>query len=461
MRAIPARTSATSSSTRARRAMWSTLVLVGALAPLEATGRGAGAVTTALGSDRPTLPDRHPMADWLPLEGPLLSGQLVVTVEIEGHHVRAIVDTGSQVSIVSEPFARDLELTPDPESTAIVDAHGGRVDGKRARAETLLVGRRVFRDVSFLVLGEQHFRVLLGADVLHRLDLVIAPDEGLLGVFDASAAPIDDDAVVVPLSPMRTLLTVNARAKGKRAETQFPLLVDTGASLTAIPARVGIDAGLPADLSFSSTTLSMGGAQENRGRFVLDALVFDPPGHTIANVYANAGVIDRGQSFGLLGNDVLFRTRTTLSFQRAILALAPIARRPAARTAGPSGTQCDGACVQVELARRSPSGKAVEQTRSDRCLRARVSRAFSGRTLEMAVVGFSTKDAPLPGGIRVLTTVGPAGVDVCLPLPLGMARSWPDDARLSILYLRAEGVRWSCDPLETHCAVFTGPLSRR
>lgn len=460
MRARRGRSATLCSSTRVRRAGPLALTLAVLVAPLEGTGRTATPTTTALGSDRPTLPDRHPMADWLPLEGPLLSGQLVVTVEIEGHHVRAIVDTGSQVSIVSEPFARDLELTPDPQTTAIVDAHGGRVDGKRARASSLLVGRRVFRDVSFLVLGDQPFRVLLGADVLHRLDLVIAPDEGLLGVFDASAAPIDD-AVVIPLSPMRTLLTVTARAKGKKSDTQFPLLVDTGASLTAIPARVGMDAGLPADLSFSSTTLSMGGAQENRGRFVLDALVFDPPGHAVHNVYANAGVIDRGQTFGLLGNDVLFRTRTTLSFQRALLALAPIPRRPAARTAGPEGTVCDGACVQVELARRAPSGKAVEQSRSDRCLKTRVSRAYSGRTLEMAVVGFSKHDAPLPGGIRVLTTVGPAGVDVCLPLPLGMARSWPDDARLSILHLRAEAVRWSCDPLETHCAVFTGPLSRR
>jgi predicted aspartyl protease len=417
--------------------------------------------TTPLGSDSAASPARYPNADWLPLEGPLLSGQLVVTVEIDGKSVRAILDTGSMVSVISEPFMRELELVVEKTGSSVQDAHGEKVEGRRTSARLLQIGRRVFNDVSMLVFGEQPFRLLLGADVLHRLDLVVAADEGLLGVFDAGAAPVDDSAMIVPLTPMRTLFTVTGRANGRRGTATFPLLIDTGASLTAVPARSGMAAGLPADLSFSSMTVSMGGHQEMRGRFVLDPLVLEPTGVVIPRVFAHAGVIDGGGSFGLLGNDVLFRFRTTISFARQMLLFVPLARRPAHRPRGPDGVTCDDACVTVALRRQVPDGAAVENTRSDRCLSARVSRAFAGRTVEMAILGFTTDGTQLPGGIRVLTTVGPAGIDECLALPLGMAKTWPDDAALSIQHLRTEAVRWSCDPLATHCVQFTGPLPQR
>jgi predicted aspartyl protease len=417
--------------------------------------------TTPLGSDLSSLPAHHPIADWLPLEGPLLAGQLVVTVELDGRSVRAILDTGSQVSVISEPFMRELGLKTEKTTTSILDAHGDKVDGERTRAAVLLIGRRVFNDVPLLVFGEQPFRLLLGVDVLHRLDLVIAVDEGLLGVFDARAAPLEPAAAIVPLTPMRSLVTVTGRAKGRSGEATFPLLVDTGASLTAVPARSGMRAGLPADLSFSSTTHSMGGRQEMRGRFVLDPLVLDPGGFAVSRVYAHAGVIDKGESFGLLGNDVLFRYRTTISLARHTLALAPLERRPPHRLKGPHGVTCDTPCVEVALRRQVPSGKPAAGTRSDRCLATRVSRVFTGRTAEMAVVGFARDGTPLPGGIRVLTTVGPAGIDECFALPLGMAKTWPDDAELSLQHLRTEAVRWTCDPLATHCLQFTGPLPHR
>jgi predicted aspartyl protease len=425
---------------------------------------------SALGSDVSELPRLYPNGEWLPIEAPLLSMQLIVKVSVNGRTMPAILDTGAMGTTMSVPVAQRLGVlsadTPRGMPVRAVDAHGDVIMGEKVRLDELQLGARRFTGVQATVLGQAPDLFLVGADVLADVDLYIAADEGLVGLFPPGAAPRRHDDVIVPLQVGPRQLVVEATAPGRGGQpTTFEFLVDSGAWNSSVPTMVGVNAGLAADLAYTSTTVGVAGEQEARGRFVIDPLRLGPGQAPVGRVLALSSSIDRGEGFGLLGNDVLMRFHSVISFKEAQLRLRPLPRRPAERLAGPGGVRCgaDGRapCVAVKLA---PSTIApAPDDWPGVCLQVDVDAVYAGQTLELAITAEDDRAVSLfnGGAIRAYLSVDQNGAHHCFPLwpqleRLGLTK----DSPLTLRWVRTEGVRWPCDPMKTRCVSFTGPLAR-
>jgi hypothetical protein len=167
----------------------------------------------------------------------------------------AILDTGAMGTTMSQPVALRLGVlspdTPPGMPVRAVDAHGDVIFGEKSQIETLELGARRFTGVQVTVLGDAPDLFLIGADVLADVDLFIAADEGLVGIFPPGAAPRRSDDIVVRLQPGPRQLTVKAAAIGRNGRpTSFEFLVDSGAWNSSVPTLVGVNAGFPADLAY-------------------------------------------------------------------------------------------------------------------------------------------------------------------------------------------------------------------
>jgi hypothetical protein len=425
---------------------------------------------SSLGSDVSELPRLYPNGDWLPIEAPLLSMQLIVKVSVNGRSMPAILDTGAMGTTMSQPVALRLGVlspdTPPGMPVRAVDAHGDVIFGEKSQIETLELGARRFTGVQVTVLGDAPDLFLIGADVLADVDLFIAADEGLVGIFPPGAAPRRSDDIVVRLQPGPRQLTVKAAAIGRNGRpTSFEFLVDSGAWNSSVPTLVGVNAGFPADLAYASTTVGVAGEQEARGRFVLDPLRLGPHQTPVGRVLALSSTIDRGEGFGLLGNDVLMRFHSVISFRDAELRLRPLARRTSERFVGPGGVRCgaDGRapCVAVRLA-TSTMAPAPDDWPGV-CLQVDVDAAYVGQTVELAITAEDDKAISLfnGGAIRAYVSADKDGAHHCFPLWPQMQRlGLTKESRLTLRWVRTEGVRWPCDPMKTRCVSFTGPLAK-
>ena len=424
--------------------------------------------TTTLGSDDSDLPRLYPHGAWLPIEAPLFSMELLVRVVVNGRSVVATLDTGAQGTTMSQPVARRLGVvsdeTPHGMPVNAVDSHGDLVRGEKLVVDELAVGARTWKNVDVTVIGDAPDLFLVGADVLRDVDRVIAADEGLVGIFDAGAAPRRPGEITIALSPGDRQLTVTGTADGRR-RARFPLLVDTGAWNSSVPATTGINAGLPADLAYSSTTVGIAGEQEARGRFVLRPLLLGDRETPVGRVLAMSSTLSRGDGLGLLGNDVFFRFHTIVSFRDASLRFSPLPARGNVRLRGPGGEACgaDGKSPCVRVALLPTSSPTAPDDLPGTCLQVDVDGAYAGSTVEMAITAEEPGALSLfnGGAIRAFMSVDKSGAHHCFTLwraleRLGVSRDTP----LQLRWVRTEGVRWPCDPMKTRCITFTGPLTR-
>ena len=427
---------------------------------------------SALGSDVSDLPRRFPTAAWVPIESPLLSMQLLVRVGVNNRVAIATLDTGAMGTTMSVPVAARLGLlkedTPAGTPISAIDAHGDTILGERISLGELRIGSHRWADVDVTILGNAPDLFLVGAEVLQDVDLLIAADEGLLGLFEAGQGPlIGDDAHVVPLTTRdRQLLVVGQApaAGGKSAE--FSLLVDTGAWNTSVPALAGINAGLPADLAYNATTVGVAGEQLSRGRFVLDPLRLGPSRVPVGRVLALSSTLDAGAGLGLLGNDVLMRYRTLISWKRNELRFESLSQRATSRSRGPAGALCQQgdravACVSVQLV-PGPVSEAAADDLDNLCLQIDVDEVYAGKTVELAITADGGDQVSVfnGGAIRAFLSVDDQGVHHCFRLwrqleHLGLSAKTP----ISLRWVRTEGVYWPCDPMKTRCLSFTGPLA--
>jgi clan AA aspartic protease (TIGR02281 family) len=428
---------------------------------------------SAEGSDLSTLPQQFPKGEWVRIEAPLLSMHLVTKVKVRGRETRATIDTGAMSTVMSVPTATRLgvlgDFTPKGEKVRVYDAHGSVLEGERLQLGELQIGEHKWLDARVMVIGNQPELFLVGADLLRDVDLFVAADEGLLGIFEAGQAPRETSDVVIPLEKKERQLRVAARAPGASGEVPFSLIVDTGASGTTVPSLVGINGGLPADISYNSRTLAVGGEQENRGRFVLNPLSLGPKNAPVGRVLAMASAMQSGEGLGLLGNDVMMRQHSVLSFARGELRLRRPLPRPATRKLGPGGKTCvdekkrEVECIRVAL--RSPGENLTmpDDALTTACLEVKVGRAYAGRTLELAVTALGDEGEHLfnGGAVRAFLTIGPDGEDGCFTLWKQLGRlGLEPHSKLSLRWVRTEGIIWPCDPMKTHCLSFTGPLAR-
>ncbi|MBM4279495.1 MAG: hypothetical protein FJ137_01605 [Deltaproteobacteria bacterium] len=429
---------------------------------------GAPVATSALGSDQSALPRLYPDGDWLPIEAPLLSMELLVRVVVNGRAMTATLDTGAQATTLSEPVAEALGIrSPDEprgRPAQAIDAHGDLVRGERIVIGELAVGQRTWRDVDVTVIGRTPSLFLIGADLLQHVDLFIAADEGLVGIFAAGTAPHERGDRVVALQRGDRQLTVAGAADG-RVRARFPMLVDTGAWNSSVPATTGISAGLPADLGYSAVTVGVAGEQENRGRFVLAPLRLGEFEQPVGRVLAIASTIAHGGGLGLLGNDVFFRFHTIVSFRDATLRFRALPSRGDARLRGPGGASCGALgqtpCVRVQLL--STNSPPAPDDLPGTCLQVDIDGAYVGSTVELAITAEHPEHVSLfnGGAIRAFMSVDRDGAHHCFTLwqPLERLGLRPDTP-LSLRWVRTEGVRWPCDPMKTRCITFTGPLAQ-
>ncbi len=391
--------------------------------------------------------------------------QLIVKVNVNGRQALAILDTGAMGTTISEPMAQKLGLldadTPRGMPVRAVDAHGDVIFGEKVVMRTMGLGARTFKNINVTVLGSSPDLFLVGADVLANVDLYIAADEGIVGIFEAGTAPRRSTDLVVPVNAADRQLVVAGAADGPKGAARFDFLVDTGAWNSSVPTVIGINAGLPADLAYSAVTVGVAGEQEARGRFVISPLKLGRSQVPVGRVLAVSSTIDGGEGFGLLGNDVLMRFHTIISFRNAELRFKKVTPRPSTRMAGPGGARCNGPCVSVRLA-PSTREPAVDDWPGV-CLQVDVDAAYGRQTVELAITAEDDDAVSLfnGGAIRAYVSVDPSGAHHCFPLwpqleRLGLSKT----STLSLRWVRTEGVRWPCDPMKTRCISFTGPLAK-
>lgn len=438
------------------------------------TGFAVEPAVSAFGSDVSDLPRLYPHGDWVPLVGPLLSMQVVTSVEVNGRTHNAVLDTGAMGTTLSEPVAQRLGLldagTPRGAPVRAVDAHGDVIIGEKVKLGALRLGRHTWSNVTVTVLGKSPDLFLVGADLLQEVDLYIAADEALVGVFPAGAAPRRADERVVKLDRSDRQLMVSGAADG-RERTRFPLLIDTGAWNTSVPASIGINGGIPADLTFSAITVGVAGEQETRGRFLLRPLLLGADDIGVGRVLAIASTLEGGEGFGLLGNDVFMRFHTIVSFRDRELRMRPLVARTAARTRGPAAAACVDdrgsrvPCISVALVEHA--GASAPDDLPGVCMQIDVDRAFAGQTIELAITADDADDISLwnGGAIRAYLSVDGSGSHHCFTLWRQLDRlqkantPFGPGAPLTLRWVRTEGVQWPCDPMKTRCITFTGPLA--
>lgn len=160
-------------------------------------------------------------------------------------------------------------------------------------------------------------------------------------------------------------MPVGAPGEPGEGHTTFELLVDTGASDSALPVPAAINAGVLADVRALTTMKSVVGESEHRGRFRVSSLWLGPEGVDAGPLSAVAFP----REYGLLGNDVYGTRRTMISASRGIIALSPQTWAPW-RQAGvlmAKLRKCKGTfdhdaasvCLMVAAAPLSPAEAAV------------------------------------------------------------------------------------------------------
>jgi predicted aspartyl protease len=109
-------------------------------------------------------------------------GNLFVPVQLNGHSVSALVDTGANFSLISAEEAKRLGLTiRDGEGATIGDSSGANVDFRLAIAEKFTIGNIELRNAVFFVMrdDQQPFvnlpigeRVIVGMPILLALQTI-------------------------------------------------------------------------------------------------------------------------------------------------------------------------------------------------------------------------------------------------------------------------------------------------
>jgi predicted aspartyl protease len=127
---------------------------------------------------RPTSPaSRTDTADNIPLvilnDDP---SQKFVRAELTGEQdtkeVLMLVDTGAQITLIDQALAEELDL--EHLDNALLTGVTGSTIGWIGRLPILRLGQAEVRDLNVMV-GPMHGRLLLGMDVLERLELSVGP----------------------------------------------------------------------------------------------------------------------------------------------------------------------------------------------------------------------------------------------------------------------------------------------
>lgn len=465
------------------RSAWFLLVMATLLgtSSAEATPEGDSGfsgnigVPGQLGSDISPLPARYPSGHWERIDDYILGPSLQVAVIINGRRTTAVLDSGAQSTTLSYPMAKTLGIRTKGKGVKrakVIDAHGKKMGAVRSKARDIMLGGRSFENVDVLVVGNAPGMFVIGYELLAAFDLFIAADHGLVGFFRPGEAPrLPGSATFDVGGRARRQMYVTGLAPDASGHQQaIRFLVDTGASQSSIPARVGLERNLKASTAFESRHGSVSGVQRLRGRFVLNPLylVAEEGEASVGRVLAVGD--PAGRSFGLLGLDVIARHHTILSPSTGEMRMRKPPLPDGYRTRGPSGVFCtkDGKptpCISLALRPLTSDNNQwiPKESIPDLCLAVDVDKSYRGQTLELAVTAYDKKNHALfvGGALHLFLSIPNEGVSTCLSLYDSLGQLGLDkDAQLSLRFVRAAGFEWPCDPKLTRCMRFTGPAVR-
>jgi predicted aspartyl protease len=95
-----------------------------------------------------------------------------LTGEQDTKEVLMLVDTGAQITLIDQTLAEELDL--EHVDNALLTGVTGSTIGWIGRLPALHLGQAEVRDLNVMV-GPMHGRLLLGMDVLERLELSVGP----------------------------------------------------------------------------------------------------------------------------------------------------------------------------------------------------------------------------------------------------------------------------------------------
>ena len=249
---------------------------------------------------------------------------LRTSVTIDGRRQEVVLDTGANLSVLTESTARRLGLRIAGGSS-VRSSSRSAVPVRLAVATRLEIAGNTFHNVAFLVMSDADLRLplpggydipaIVGFPVLQALGRVtFRPDALVVGTARPVAAGPN---LVASGSDLFVRATVNG--------LEVPLHVDSGASNTTLGPRFGVDhPDLVARLERRSTrSAGAGGAIVGEASVLRDATVEVAGVETkLPTVEVTNPVAGAAGYFGTLGQDVLRRAGGyTIDFERMTLTL--------------------------------------------------------------------------------------------------------------------------------------------
>ncbi len=270
--------------------------------------------------------DRPAGTPWLPL--PPNGGLIEIDVTVGQAPLRALVDSGAEISAIDRGIAARLALTQ--RIAAPVLAYGVTGGPSLARTVNLAFGVPGL-DVSGLAAAaldldalaqaaNRDFQMIIGRDVLRRLLLDADFRHVRVRLFPAGAARLPPNALVIPLQNAGGAPTARVRVEQARP---LSILVDTGSSgVLALAEPAARAAGLlaPGRLIDTQPSLGLGGLSLDRR---VNARSLTLGGITVADAPVQIYPARPGWPApqGLLGTGLLRSYRTLLDLPSARLIL--------------------------------------------------------------------------------------------------------------------------------------------
>jgi predicted aspartyl protease len=199
------------------------------------------------------------------------SGGMAVTVELGNQRVRAALDTGATITMISPRLAGRLELTPHARSS-VVDAAGRERPLLIAGPVALRWGNVATRLALVAwspdrgeVPGADGLEAVLGADALAGVDVLIDALRGRMWVAASGtlAAWVEGEEVALRSIGTRVAVEIELVDRG-REPMRLPLIIDSGASAPVMfgsAATAMLNAG---GFSSTSTLATAGGFSKVR-----------------------------------------------------------------------------------------------------------------------------------------------------------------------------------------------------
>ena len=202
-------------------------------------------------------------------------GNVVAPAKLNGRSVDAILDTGANLSLVSEAEASRLGLKLGDSRSSASDAAGKSVAARTAMAAEVTIGQVQLRNVAFLVIADsqQPFvnlplgeRVVLGVPVLLAMRSVRWSQDG---VFEIGLASAKRDMARANLCFDGAQIIAQAQL----GDDAIQMLVDTGAVRTRGLPLLALDfPDLAGDVAAEETTVTGVGGSVSVGAIPLPAL---------------------------------------------------------------------------------------------------------------------------------------------------------------------------------------------